>query len=228
VGTANDAYAGAIPNVAGVRLGRAATTSATVGLVADDGFFFNSQVTTEAECTQKEGVSFGCRPFMGNQADLSFEFMVDMDSTLYLDGVWFGGNGTESLISVVDFLGLSIREDTGLIFAPRYTVDTNTFNRNEASGVFEGSVSLSAGVNYQFSFSHRAAAHAPDAEGVVVSDTGFLNFAASIVQDNADVAAFTARYEAAASATTAVPLPATGWMLLAGISAIGAMRRGRV
>jgi len=224
-GSETDAYAGAIPNVAGVRLGRAETTSDTLGLLAEDGFLFRSIVTAEAECTQKSGVSFGCSPFMGNQATVSFEFMVDMDSTLFLDGSWFGGNGNESLVSVVDFLGLNIQRDTGFIFQNIFAVDTNTFNRNEANGLFEGSVELTAGTTYRFNFNHRTAVQAPDAEGVVVNDTSSILFAASIIQENANASTLDARIDALDIAP--VPLPAAGWLLLASIGAMGALRRRR-
>lgn len=226
IGTAADAYAGPIPNVAGVRVGRTKTSSATIGLVQTDGFFFRSVVETEAECTQKEGVSFGCSPFMGNQASVSFNFSVDADSTMFFDGTWLGGNGAQSPVSVVDFLALRVRQDNGFGgFLVPYNVDTNGPNRNQPNGVFGGSISLLAGETYIFDFSHRAHAQAPDAEGVVISDASVINFAASIIEANADVAAFEGRFNAAAAA---VPLPAAGWMLLAGVGAMGAMRRKRV
>lgn len=223
LGTVDHAYSGAISNVAGVRIGRTKTSALTYGLMEDDGFFFGSSVSTEAECTEKSGVSFGCRPFMGNQAAVSFSFSVDVDSVLFFDGTWFGGNGTLSPVSVVDYLSLSIRQDNGSGgFLVPYRVDTNIENRNEAAGIFDGSVALSAGETYLFDFNHRAHAQAPDAEGVVVMDDSFLSFAASIIESNADVDAFEGRYEAAASA---VPLPAAGWMLFAGVGALTAMRR---
>lgn len=224
LGAASDAYSGPIPNVAGIREGRTKTTSLTYGLVQDDGFFFRSRVETEAECTRKEGVSFGCSPFMGNQAVVSFSFAVDADSTLFLDGDWFGGNGNLSPVSTADFLSVSVRRDNGFgaFFVP-FRVDTNLENRNEASGVIEGSIALLAGETYLFDINHRAAAQSEDAVGVLASDVSVLNFAASIVEANADVAAFEARYAAAAP----VPLPAAGWMLLAGFGALGLLRRNR-
>jgi len=130
---------------------------------------------------------------------------VDEDATLFLDGQWFGGNGTQSPVSVVDFLAVTIQRDNG--FGGRLTdfgVDTNIFNRNQASGLFDGSINLQAGLTYMFRFDHSAAAQSLDVEGVPDSDTGTFTLAPA-----------------------PVPLPAAGWLMLAGLGIFGAIRRKR-
>jgi len=146
-GSASDAYSGNIGTVVGTRIGRAETESETFGLMLSDGFFFQSEVTTQAECILT--TITGCLPFMRNQASLTFDFTVDTDSTMYFDGSWIGGN-----------------ED-------------------------------------------------PD-------DASFLAFSASFFA-NEGVTDFQATYDAMTMAP--VPLPATGLMLIAGLGAVGAMRR---
>ncbi len=219
-----DHYAGEIPSVASTRLGAGEAAATTIGLVESDGFFFAGSVDSTATCTFKDKLT-GCIPFMGSQSRVRMEFTADMDSTLFLDGTWQGGNGTESPVSVVDFFSLSIREVQSSGAALNiFSVDTNTFNRNEAGGIFDGQLNLTSGTTYIFDFNQRAHSQSPDVSGASDSDGGSFAFSASLNQNN-DVAFYTAR--ANALVPTPVPLPAGALLLLTGLGALALSRRAQ-
>ncbi|MEL6887116.1 MAG: VPLPA-CTERM sorting domain-containing protein [Pseudomonadota bacterium] len=217
-----DVYSGEIPSVASTRLGRGEATANTVGLVQDDGFFFAGDVESVSTCTFKDQLT-GCVPFMTSQARVTMDFSTDMAGTLFLDGFWQGGNGTESLVSTVDFFSLAIQElppSGGALNL--INVDTNLFNRLEQGGIFDGTVNLEANKNYRFSFFHSASSQSPDASGASDSDGGSFAFSASFVQSN-DVAFFNSELDGLVM--SAVPLPAGGLLLISALGGVAAFRR---
>jgi len=221
-GSASDAYSGNIGTVVGTRIGRAETESETFGLMLSDGFFFQSEVTTQAECILT--TITGCLPFMRNQASLTFDFTVDTDSTMYFDGSWIGGNEDPATISIVDYLGLSLSRVTiaGGTIPVFGGVNTNGAQNGQDAGSISGSANLTAGTTYRFGFNQSAYAQSVSATGAIDDDASFLAFSASFFA-NEGVTDFQATYDAMTMAP--VPLPATGLMLIAGLGAVGAMRR---
>ena len=214
-------YAGDIPSVGSPRLGKGEATAATVGLVQEDGFFFAGDVESVSTCTFSDTI--GCVPFMTSQARVTMDFTSAMAGTLFLDGLWQGGNGDESQVSVVDFFRLAIQElpPTGGALN-LINVDTNLFNQFEQGGTFDGTVALKADTNYRFSFFHSAFSQSPDASGAADSDGGSFAFSASFDQSN-DVAFFEGEVDDLIM--SAVPLPAGGLLLISALGGVAAFRR---
>lgn len=204
------------------RSGRSEQTTTTQGLFDDDAFFLRSLIRSESECLFNTS-SGTCVPFLDTRAGLSFKISVDTASTLFLTGSWSGGTG-ETGVSLADFASVRvsrIRPTGG--FQTLFGINTNNSGFIDTAGIISGSVELVAGDEYEIGFLHstRTAGNFPDN---LVTDAGSIMFGGSIVEASANAVALNARLDQAL-AVSAVPLPAAGWMLLAGFGALGAMRR---
>lgn len=205
------------------RVGRSEQSTTTQGLFADDAFFLRSIISNESECLQNS-TNATCAPFLNARADLSFRIMADTASTLFLTGSWAGGTG-EPGVATADFVGISVSRISPVTGAPQpqFGISTNTSGFTSTGGLISGSVALETGIEYEIGIAHstRTIGDFPNNR---VTDAGFILFGGSIVEANANASALEARLDEALAAP-AIPLPAAGWMLLAGVGALGAMRR---
>ena len=206
------------------RIGAGEQQALTQGLFADDGFFLNSEVSSEVQCVRNP-THGTCPPFLSSQATLQFSFTVDVDAALYLDGAWAGGDGTTG-VNLVDFFGFSLVRLTSNPFNPDelLEINTNATGFTAEVGIIDATIGLLAGETYVLSYNLQTHEISPGAVGVPITDVGQFILAASVIETNASTTAFQARFAAASP----VPLPAAGWMLLAGIGALGAMRKRRL
>ncbi len=199
------------------RVGKSEQTTSTQALFAQDGFFAQGQISGTSECLENNTTA-SCTPFLWSRQSLVFDLTVDVTSTLFLNGIFDAGDSGASG-SIVDFLSISIQRFS-LAGAPgaRTNILSGTGPAsNVLSGTFDTSIELNSGSVYEVQI-----AHGVGTGGEFEVDSGFFAIAGSIVEGNANVEDFGGRLD---GALAPVPLPAGGWLLLAGIGAMGAMRR---
>ncbi|WP_425101289.1 VPLPA-CTERM sorting domain-containing protein [Tropicibacter sp. S64] len=210
-----DSYAG---EISAGRIGRGQATGATGGQLTSDGFYFSSDVTTEAECIANPTTAT-CPPFIRSQADLWVEFIPDVNTTLYYDVNWAGGD-TDPGLNLVDYVDYSIARFNGFGYVNLYSYSTNTTGEVAPFGNDSGSVSLLAGTTYRFSLALSAYSISNGAVGVPFLDAAGVDVSLSAVQSNANA-------DLVDGLLAPVPLPAALGLMAGALGGLAGVRRRR-
>jgi len=193
------------------------------GFFKQSDFFVNSDIFVSAPCL-KNPTAGTCPPKSEAETNFVFDFSTDEDAVLNFRGFYDRGSSTRHISDDQTNLMITNANRSREVF---YSGSSNpNFTNNifdETFGFFDGAINVEAGITYRFSL-FQAASAVGGPPGVEITDSAKFLFAANVNGEPIDLLAFQSRLEAQIAGVAPVPLPAAGWLMLAGMGGLGALR----